>query len=53
MPKGSNNMANKSDEQFIIMQDTIESKNKYMKSNKQYSHDKMINPTEDFKAMIA
>ena len=35
MPKGINNMDNKSDEQFIIMQATIEANKKEMKSNKQ------------------
>ena len=33
-------MDNKSDEQFIIMQATIESKKQEMRANKQYSDDK-------------
>ena len=53
MPKGSNNMDNNSDEQFIIMQSTIESNKQEMKANKQHSDEKMVKLAEDFKAMLA
>ena len=46
MKKGSKEMDNKSYEQFIIMQATIE-------ANKQDFDDKMAKLTEYFKAMIA
>ena len=46
-------MDNKSDEQFIIMQATIEANNQDMKSNKQDSDEKTMNITEKFKAMLA
>ena len=46
-------MDTKSDEQFIIMQDVIESNNQEMKSNKQDSDEKNINITEDFKVMLS
>ena len=46
-------MDNKSDENFIIIQAAIESNKQDMKSNKQYSDEKMMNLTEDFKAMLA
>ena len=45
-------MDNKSDEQFLIMQGSIEANNQEMKSNKQYSDDKMIKVTSDFKSII-
>ena len=45
-------MDNKSDEQFIILQSTIESNKQDMKSNKQESDEKMMNLTEYLKAMI-
>ena len=45
MPKGGNNMYNKSDKQYLIVQATIE-------SNKQESYDKMKNLIEDLKALI-
>ena len=41
MPKVSNNMDNKSDEQFIIMQAAIETKKQEMRFNKQDSDEKM------------
>ena len=53
MPKLSNKMDNKSDEKFIITQAAIEANKKEMKYNKQDSDKKMMNPTEDFKAMLA
>ena len=46
-------MDNKSDENFIIIPATIESKKQDMKANTQYSYEKMMNLTEDFKEMIA
>ena len=52
MPKGVNNMDNKSDEKFIIMKYTIESKNQEMKANKKDSYEKMINLTEDSKEIL-
>ena len=52
MPKEIKNMDNKYDTQLIIMQSPIESNKKEMKSNKQNSDDKMMNPTEDFKAIF-
>ena len=45
-------MDNKSDEQFIIMQATIETNKQDMRSNKQESDKKMMNTTEDFKSML-
>ena len=45
-------MDNNYDEQFIIMQATIETNKQDMKSNKQDSGDKMMKATEDFKAML-
>ena len=45
MPKRGSNMDNKSDEQFIITQDTIE-------SNRQESDDKITKLTEDLKSII-
>ena len=41
------------DEQFIIMQYTIEANMKEMKSNKQDSDDKIMKLTETFKAILA
>ena len=38
-------MDNKSDEQFLLVQDSIEANKQEMKSNKQYSDDKMMNVT--------
>ena len=46
-------MDNKYDEQFIIMQATIKSNKQEIKSNKQDSDEKMMNLTEDFKAILA
>ena len=46
-------MDNKSDEQFIVMQATIESNKQDMKYNKQEYDDKKMKFTEDFKAMLA
>ena len=48
----SNNMDNKYDQQFIITQAKIESKNQDIKSNKQDSDEKIVNLTEDFKSII-
>ena len=45
MPKLSNNMDNKADEQLIITQSTIEANMQEMKSNKQDSDDKMMKVT--------
>ena len=45
-------MDNKSDEKLTIMQATIEPKNQEIKVNKQYSNEKMMKLTEDFKAML-
>ena len=53
MKKGINNMDNKSDEQFIIMQAATEANKQEMKSNKQYSDEKLKFIPEDFKAMLA
>ena len=53
MPKVINKIYNKYDRKFIIMQAAIEPNKKYMKSNNQDSDDKMVNLTEDFKAMLA
>ena len=41
MPKVSNKMENKSDEQFIIMQSVIETNKQEMKDNKKDSDEKM------------
>ena len=41
MPKGSNKMENKSDEQFIIMQAVIETNKQEMRDNKKDSDEKM------------
>ena len=46
MPKGSNNMENKSDENLIIMQAAIESNKQEVRANKQYYDEKMIKSTE-------
>ena len=43
---GYNTIDNNPDEQFIIMQSTIESNKQEMKSNKQESDEKTINLTE-------
>ena len=43
MPKGSNRMENKSEEQFIVM----------LKDSKQDSDEKMTKLSEDFKSMFA
>ena len=45
-------MDNKSGEKFIIMKYANESNKKEMKYNKQYSDEKTMNITEDFKEMI-
>ena len=49
MPKGRKNMDNKSDEHFIIMQAKIEANKQKIKSNKQYSDEKMMKLIEDLK----
>ena len=46
-------MDNKYDEQFTIIQETIEPYKQEMKANKQDPDKKMSYLTEDFKAMIA
>ena len=46
MSKGNNNIENKSDEKFIIMQASIDANKKQMKANKQDSGDKMTKFTE-------
>ena len=51
--KKINNIYNRSSEQSIIVQATIEANKKEIKSNKQDSDDKMMKLTEDFKAMLA
>ena len=53
MPKISNKMYNKSEEQFIIIQASIEANNPDIKSNKQESDEKMTKLTEDFKSILA
>ena len=53
MPKVANRIYNKSDEQFIIVQATIEANKQYMKSKKQGSDKKMMKLIEDFKVMLA
>ena len=54
MPKGTNNMENKSNEQSIIMQSEIENNKQNMKSgiksNKQDSDDKMIQFKSEMKS---
>ena len=52
MTKGSNNMENKSDEKFIVIQAAIESNNQDMKSNEQDSDEKMKKFIEYFKEML-
>ena len=52
MPKGSNNMDNKSDKHLIVIKYTIEANKKEMKSNRQNSGDKMMKVTEHFKEML-
>ena len=53
MPKISNKMYNKYEEQFIIIQDSIKANNPDIKSNKQDSDEKMTKLTEDFKSILA
>ena len=45
-------MDNNYDEHLIIMQSAIESNKQEMKTNKQYSDEKIINLTEDLKSML-
>ena len=52
IPKESNKMDNKSDEQFIITQATIEANNQEMKAKNQDYDEKMMNTTEDFKKCL-
>ena len=53
MPKGSNNMDNKYDKQFLIMKSTIEANNQEMKPKKKESEEKVMKLTEDFKTILA
>ena len=53
MPKLSNNMDNKSYEQFIIIQSTIEANKQEIKYNKQYYDEKMMKLIKYFKAMLS
>ena len=53
MPKVSHIIYNKYDEQFIIMQYTVECNNKEMKTNKRDSNEKMMKLIKDFKKIIA
>ena len=53
MPKGTNNMDNKSDEKFTIMQAAIEANKQEMKSNKQESDEKMTQFTLKFEKLFA
>ena len=50
--KEGKNMDNRSDEQFIIMKNTIEANKQKTKSNKQDSDEKIMKLTEYFKAML-
>ena len=52
MKKGSNNMDNTSDEQFIILQAAIEPNKQETKAINQDSDDKMTKITEDSKPML-
>ena len=46
-------MDNKYNEQFVLIQPTIEAKNQEMKANRQNSDDKMMKLTENFKTILA
>ena len=52
MPKVSNKMDNKYDENFIVLQAAIEDNKQEIKSKNQHYDDKMMKLTEDFKSML-
>ena len=52
MPKGTKNMENKYDEQYIIMQAAIEDNKEDRKAKKQDSDEKITQFTVKFKTML-